>query len=102
MNDRAHVVVVSGHHDEIAVPGCLARGRRGLAAVLLGPLLRLGRGAVVDGDVVAAFLKQVARHRVAHHARPRNATFAMSAPGVVEYRGAAIVPPGRQAEKAQS
>ena len=37
--------------------------------------LGLGGGAVVDGDVVAAFLQQVACHRIAHDAEPEERNF---------------------------
>jgi len=76
IDDRADVVVVAdAHHDEIAVLGGLARRGRVLAAVLLGPLLRFGRGAVVDGHVVAAFLEQVAGHGIAHDAEAEERYF---------------------------
>src|SRR4029077_9283190 len=34
--------------------------------MLLNPLFGLGRGAVIDGDFVPAFVLQMPRHRVAH------------------------------------
>jgi len=44
-------------------------GRRRQPAAMLGdPLLGLGRGAVIDGDVVAALVLEVPGHRIAHHA----------------------------------
>ena len=69
VDDRAHVVVVAdAHHDEVAVLRRLARRQRMLAAVLFCPLLRFRRGAVVDGDVVAAFLEQMPGHGITHDA----------------------------------
>src|SRR5262245_38637716 len=67
--DFAQVVVVAdaGHDEVLALcgrPGC----RRGTTADLRHPLLCLGCGPVVDGDVVAAFDFEVTGHRVAHHA----------------------------------
>ena len=47
------------------------------AAELLDPLLGLGGGAVVDGDLVPALVLEMPGHRVAHHAKPRKATFAI-------------------------
>src|SRR5690606_25767495 len=48
----------------------LARRGRGPAAVLVGPLRGLCRGAVVDGDLVPGACK-VAGHRVAHDAQAK-------------------------------
>jgi hypothetical protein len=76
VDHRAHVIVVAdAHHDEIAVLGRLARRRGMLAAVLLDPLLSLGRGAVIDRNVVAAFFLQVARHGIAHDAESKERNF---------------------------
>ena len=76
IDHRAHIVVVAdAHHDEVAVLGCLARRRRVLAAVFFRPLLGLRRGAVVHRDIVAAFLEQVAGHRVAHDAQAEERDF---------------------------
>src|SRR5262249_45075484 len=46
------------------------RLRRGgtAPAILRHPLLGLGRGAVVDGDLVAALVLEVPCHGIAHHA----------------------------------
>ena len=61
-----------------SLPSAASRRRRGERAAMLGdPFLGLGGGAVVDGDVVAALVLQVAGHRIAHDAKPRNATFAI-------------------------
>ena len=71
-----HVVIVAdAHHHEIAILCRLARRPRVLSAVLLRPLLGLGGGAVVDRDVMAAFLREMSRHRVAHDAQAEERDF---------------------------
>jgi hypothetical protein len=69
-HDRAQVVVVAhaAEHDVGVVRSLPRRGRR-CAAVLGGPLVRLGRRAVEDRDVVAC-APEVAGHRIPHHAEP--------------------------------
>src|SRR5262249_5096526 len=62
------VVIADADHDEILIGGGLLRGLGAAAAELLNPLLRLGGGAIVDGDLVAAFGLQVSCHGVAHDA----------------------------------
>src|SRR5262249_58955034 len=44
------------------------RGRGGGPAVLSNPFLRLGSGAVVHGEVMAALVLEVPGHGIAHHA----------------------------------
>ena len=67
--DLAQVVVIAdaAHHEILALGG-LFRGPGALAAVLGDPFVGLGAGAVIDGDVVAALVLQMPRHRIAHHA----------------------------------
>ena len=66
----AQIVVIAdaGKH-EILARCRLFRRRRAVAAVLRHPLVRLGGGAVVDRDIVAALRFEMPRHRVAHHAK---------------------------------
>ena len=64
------VVVADAGEDEVLAFGGFAGGLRECAAMLGRPLLGLGRGAVVDGDVVAALLLQVSGHGITHHAKP--------------------------------
>src|SRR4029077_11218768 len=74
--DRTQIVVVpDAAHHEILAFGCGLRGRRGLAAELVRPLLRLGRGAVVDGDLMAPFFHEVSGHGEAHHAETEESDF---------------------------
>src|SRR5262245_20549338 len=62
------IVVADAAHDEVLALG-RRFGRRCAAPAVLGhPLLRLGRSAVIDGDVVAALVLEVPRHGVPHHA----------------------------------
>ena len=74
--DRAQIVVVAdaAHHEILALGGGL-RGRGGLAAELLGPLLRLGRGAVVDGDLMATLFDEVSCHGETHDAETEKCDF---------------------------
>ena len=67
--DRAQVVVIAdAGEDEIGIlRGLGGRRARLCRRMRADPLLRLGRGAVVDGDLVPA-LAEVARHRIAHDA----------------------------------
>src|SRR3979411_330144 len=53
--------VCSAHtaHDKTRALGGSLRRRRGLALELLGPSLSLGRRAIVDGHIVAAFGDEV-------------------------------------------
>ena len=68
--DLAQVVVVAdAGHDEILTRGGGLRGRRGFAAELRDPFLGLGGGAVIDRDLVPAFVLQMSGHGVAHHAQ---------------------------------
>src|SRR4051794_29714170 len=68
--DFAQIVVVAdaGHHEILALRGSVRR-RRGLATILLRPLLGLGSGAVIDRDLMAAFVLEMPGHRKAHHAK---------------------------------
>ena len=76
VDDGAHVVVVAdAHHHEVAILGGVARRCGVFSAVLFRPLLRLGGGAVVDRDVVAAFLREMSGHRVAHDAQAEERDF---------------------------
>ena len=53
-----------------SLPAAASRGVAANAPPMLGdPFLGLGGGAVVDGDVVAALVLEVAGHRIAHHAK---------------------------------
>src|SRR5262249_61937862 len=66
---RAQVVVVAdAPHDEVLALGCRFRRRCAAPAVLRHPLLRLGHGAVIHRDVVAALVLEVPRHGVPHDA----------------------------------
>src|SRR5262247_377872 len=62
------VVVADAAHDEVLALGCRLGRRCTAPAVLRHPLLRLGRGAVIHGDVVAALVLEVPCHRVPHDA----------------------------------
>ena len=65
--DLAQVVVVAdAAHDEVLAFGCRFGGWRAAPLMLGNPLLRLGRSAVVDDQVMAALVLEVARHRVPH------------------------------------
>src|SRR5262249_34621570 len=68
--DLAHVVVVAdAHHDEVLPGGGLLRGGGGAPAILLRPLLGLGGGAVVDGELVPALVLEMSGHGIAHDAQ---------------------------------
>ena len=73
---RAQVVVIAdaAHHEILALGGVLWR-RGGLAAELVGPLLGLCCGAVVDGHLMAALLDEVSCHRKTHHAETEKSDF---------------------------
>ncbi|MGY4470659.1 hypothetical protein ACVWWK_006368 [Bradyrhizobium sp. LB9.1b] len=74
--DRAQIIVVANAaHHEILALGCSLRRRRGLAAKLVRPFLRLGRGAVVDGDLMAPFFHEVSGHGEAHDAETEESDF---------------------------
>ena len=60
------VVIADAAHHEILALGGLFRCRGAVAAKLGDPFLGFGAGAVVDGDLVAAFGLQMPRHRIAH------------------------------------
>ena len=64
------VVVADAGEDELGALGRLARRLGPPAAVLGHPFLRLAGAAVVDGEVVPALLRDVAGHRISHHAKP--------------------------------
>ena len=67
--DLAHVVVVAdAHEDDVGALAASAGVSREAAAMLLGPGLRLGGGAVIDRDLVAV-LGEMPRHRIAHDAQ---------------------------------
>src|SRR3954453_1076587 len=67
--DLAQVVVVAhAAHDEVLAFGRGLGGRRAAPAELPDPFLGLGRGAVIDGDVVAALVLEMPRHGIAHDA----------------------------------
>src|SRR5262245_23223643 len=70
------IIVVSdtGHYKILAL-GCSFRSRRGLATVLLDPLLGLGRGPVIYGHFMAALVLQMPRHRVAHDTKAQKRHF---------------------------
>ena len=68
------VVADAAHHEILALSRGL-RGCRGLAAELLGPLLGLCRGAVIDGHLVATLLDEVTCHRKTHHAETEKSDF---------------------------
>src|SRR6185437_14174168 len=51
------------------------RGGSGLAAEFFRPVLRLGRGPVVDGHLMATFFHEVSRHRETHHAETEKSDF---------------------------
>ena len=69
-NDLAHVVIIADTgEDDIAAVGCFGRGRRRRALELLAPLRRFGRRAVIHDHILTG-LRQVAGHRVSHHAEP--------------------------------
>ena len=74
--DRAQVVVVAdaAHHEILALGGGLRR-RGGLAAELVGPFLRLGRGPVVHRDLVATLFHQMSCHGETHHAETEKSDF---------------------------
>ncbi len=74
--DRAQIVVIAdaAHHEILALGGGLWR-RGGLAAELLGPLLRLGRGAVVHCDLMATLLHEVPCHGETHDAETEKCDF---------------------------
>src|SRR5207253_1842851 len=61
-------VVADAAHDEVLALGRGLRRRRAAPAVLAHPLFGLRTGAVVDGDVLAALVLEVPRHRVTHDA----------------------------------
>ena len=72
----AHVIVVAdAHHHEVLAFRGFAWRLGGAAAVFGNPLFGLGEGAVVDGDVVPAFLLEMPGHRVAHHAETEKRHF---------------------------
>ena len=74
----AHVVVVAdAGHDEVLAFGGGLRRRRGFAAILRDPFVGLCGGAVDRPYLVAGLGLEVPGHRVAHDARPTNATFAI-------------------------
>jgi hypothetical protein len=74
--DGAQIVVIAdAAHHEILALGRGLRGRRRLAAELLGPLLGFCGGAVIDRDLVATLLDEVTRHRKTHHAETEKSDF---------------------------
>src|SRR5260370_525441 len=64
------VVVADGDEGEMLALGRFCWGLGALAGELCDPFLRLGGGAVVDRDVVAALGLEMPGHRIAHHAEP--------------------------------
>src|SRR5215213_5389760 len=65
------VIVANAGHDEILAFGSLLRRWGPLAAVLRDPFLSLGSGAIVDGELMAAFALEMSGHRVAHDAQTK-------------------------------
>src|ERR1700730_535215 len=68
------VVADAAHHKILAFGGGLRR-RRGPSAELVGPLLRLGRGAVVHRHLMATLFHEVSCHRETHHAETEKSDF---------------------------
>jgi hypothetical protein len=64
------IVIADASHDEVLAFCTLFRCWRSLAAILCDPLVGLGGRAIVDSDVVPAFVLEVPRHRVTHDAKP--------------------------------
>ena len=63
------IVVANAGEDDVGALRGLGGGGGGAAAMLADPFLGLLGGAVVDGDVVAALVLQMASHGIAHHAK---------------------------------
>src|SRR5215468_7829131 len=79
--DLAHIIVVAdASHDEILPFGSSSWGRRGTPAELRDPLLGLGGGAIVHGDVMPALGLEMTGHRIAHHAEPEKRNLCHEAP----------------------
>ncbi|SOZ17921.1 hypothetical protein CBM2609_B110224 [Cupriavidus taiwanensis] len=80
---RAQVVVVAdAGADHLRIAHRLRGGGGGLAAEALDPGLRLGRGAVIDRDLVA-FGGEVAGHMKTHHAQSEECDTHAAAPLLV-------------------
>ena len=62
------VVVAHAAHDEVLALGSGLGRCCAAPAVLSNPLLRLSRGAVIHGDVMAAFILEMPGHGIAHDA----------------------------------
>jgi len=78
--DLADVVVIAdAGEDDLGAFGGLRRRRARGAAIFLDPGLRLGRRAVVDGDLMARFGK-MPRHRIPHHAQPEECQLHIASP----------------------
>src|SRR4051794_1473873 len=74
--DLAQVVVLAAAaHPEVRPPGPPLGRRRAAPAVLAHPFFCLRGGAVVDGQVMATLVLEVARHGVAHDAKTEKSCF---------------------------
>src|SRR6478752_1214145 len=74
--DFAQVVVVAdAAHDEVLALGRRLGRRRAAPAVLAHPFFCLRGGAVVDGQVMATLVLEVACHGVAHDAKTEKSCF---------------------------
>ena len=74
--DRAQVIVVADarHHELLALGGGF-RGRCGASAELVGPCLRLGLRAVIDGHLVATLFQEMPCHGKTHDAETEECDF---------------------------
>src|SRR6201747_1923070 len=69
------VVIADARHDEILPFGGSPRRRRGLSLEFLGPRLSLGRRAVVDRHLMAAFDDEMSCHGKTHDAETEKSDF---------------------------
>ena len=68
--DGAEVIIIAdAGEDEVGVPGGFGGSGGGAPTMFLRPFLRLGSGAVVDSDVVAALFLEMPGHRETHYAQ---------------------------------